>query len=125
MSTWTSLKPLTLSSRNSPGDTAFSWLGQMSSYLVKKLSVVQSLESVGEWNYIQLVATQQWGSPGLSVGASPIYIFINNLDEGLTEFPLSQFVDDSKSGGRVDCWKAGRFCRGIWTGWIDGLRPTV
>jgi len=23
------------------------------------------------------------------------------------------------------CLRVGRLCRGIWTGWIDGLRPTV
>lgn len=26
----------------------------------------------GEWNYIQLAASQKWGSPGLSVGVRPV-----------------------------------------------------
>jgi len=27
--------------------------------------------------------------------------------------------------GVLICFRVGRLCRGIWTGWIDGLRPTV
>ncbi|GAB0179375.1 hypothetical protein GRJ2_000402800 [Grus japonensis] len=27
--------------------------------------------------------------------------------------------------GVLICWRVGRLCRGIWTGWINGPRPTV
>lgn len=84
------------------------------------------MKSGGEWSYIQRVAghkfskvfpgTEYWGQAALS------NLFIHDLDEEM-ECPLNQFAGDAKLGGSVDLLRVERLCRGIWSSWINGLRP--
>lgn len=37
--------------------------------------------------------------------------------------PQSQFAGDTNLGRNTDLWRMGKLYRGIWTGWMDGLRP--
>ena len=61
---------------------------------------------------------------GSVLGQILFNIFINDLDEGI-KCSLCKFADDIKLGRSVDLLKGRKVYRGIWTGWIDGPRPTV
>ena len=55
---------------------------------------------------------------GSVLGLVLIGIFTDDLDEG-NEYTLSKFEDDTKVPIFLG---VGEPCRGIWTGWIAGLR---
>jgi len=61
---------------------------------------------------------------GTVLGSGLFNAFINDLDKGI-KHSLSQSADDTKLGRSIDLLEGGRLCRGIWTGWINGPRPTV
>jgi len=59
---------------------------------------------------------------GSVLGLVLFNFFINHLDGSAPSVSLQ--VTPSWAGVLI-CSRVGRLCRGIWTGWIDGPRPTV
>jgi len=51
-------------------------------------------------------------------------IIINDLDEGIESPSESLQMTPSWVGVSI-CLRAGMLCRVVWTGWIDGPRPTL
>ena len=56
---------------------------------------------VAESKSLLMMWIRGWSAPSVSLQTTPSWV------------------------GVLICWRVGRLCRGIWTGWIDGPRPTV
>lgn len=92
----------------------------LASSLDEELAGWPGPESAAEQCCIQLVAAHQWCFPGICVGMVLLNIFINDLSEG-----IKCIVSHFANGTKLICWRAGGFCRGIWTAWIDWPRSVV
>lgn len=55
-------------------------------------------------------------------------VLFNNFTDDLVggiESTNSKFLGDTKLGQSVVLVEGGELCRGTWTSWMDGLRPTA
>jgi len=62
-------------------------------------------------------------SPGASIRANSVWYL--NWRSGREDwvYPICKFVDDTSWEEVLICLRVQRPCRGIWIGWVDGLRP--
>ena len=72
------------------------------------------LNPTGDRSQVVFLRGQYWGQPCLI-----FLLIILKYDN------LIKFTDDTMLEELSICLRIGRPCRGIWIGWIDGLRPIV